>query len=151
MLLGFGFYSQISKFFIFFSFLGENNYFFFQNTIGILVFFLIGQCSSGACFVLVFIITAELYPTNLRSQAVGFCSSVSRIFGLVSPFIASLAIYWKPLPMLILGLPCLLSASLIYLIPETKDRELPQNMKDALKLDTFDEDISVLKPLKHIN
>ena len=129
----------------------KKNPFFLQNTIGVLVFFLIGQCASGACFVLVFVITAELYPTNLRSQAVGFCSSVSRIFGLVSPFIASLGIYWKPLPMLILGLPCLLSASLIYLVPETKDKELPQNMKDALNLDTFDEEISVLKPLKQLN
>ena len=47
--------------------------------------------------------TVELYPTNLRSQAVGFCSMIARIFGLVVPFVANLALIWKPLPMVVLG------------------------------------------------
>ena len=38
--------------------------------------------------------------------------------------------------MLVLGLPCLLSACLIFLVPETKDKELPQDLKDAYNLDT---------------
>ena len=122
-----------------------------QNTIGVLVFFLIGKCTSGACFTLVYIITAELYPTNLRSQAVGFCSSVSRIFALVSPFVTTLADFWNPLPMLVLGLPALISGSLSYLIPETKGKELPQNMTDAINLQEIDkipEDIELLEKSK---
>lgn len=101
---------------------------------GVLFFYLLGKCSSGAAFLLVWVITAELFPTNLRSQAVGFCSTVARVFGLVSPFVAKLAMYWKPLPMLLLGLPSLISAGLVYFIPETADRELPQHMTDAVKL-----------------
>ena len=123
------------------------NFSLFQNSIGVLIFFLIGNCGSGCSFTLIAVITAELYPTNLRSQAIGFCSSFSRIFGLLSPFVASLAFYWKPLPMLVLGLPCLLSACLIFLVPETKDKELPQDLDDAYNLDT-DVDSTVLEPLK---
>ena len=85
---------------------------------------------------LVWLITAELYPTNLRSQAVGTCSTVARLFGLVAPFVARLAIVWKPLPMLILGVPSIFAAFLAYFIPETKHIELPTTMKDADELET---------------
>ena len=87
--------------------------------------------------------TVELYPTNLRSQAVGFCSMSARIFGLVVPFVANLAMFWKPLPMLVLGLPSLVAGASAYFLPETKGKELPQNMKDTTvkNLDTpLDED-----------
>jgi OCT family organic cation transporter-like MFS transporter 4/5 len=119
----------------------------FQYPNGVLVFYLIGKCSSGAAFLLVWVITAELFPTNLRSQAVGLCSTVARIFGLVTPFVAQLAMYWTPLPMLVLGLPSLVSAGLVYLIPETKGRELPQAMTDAVKLQENPD----LRELNHLN
>ena len=61
----------------------------------------------------------------------GFCSTVARIFGLFCPFVANLAQFWTPLPMLVLGLPCLLAGSLAVFIPETKGKQLPQNMKDT--------------------
>ena len=94
-------------------------------------FYLIGKCFSGAAFLLVWLITAEMYPTNLRNQAVGACSTASRVFGLLAPFVAKLAIYWKPLPMLLLGIPSLISACLAYFLPETKYMNLPTNLRDA--------------------
>ena len=99
----------------------------------ILTFFLIGKCSSGAAFTLVWVVTAELYPTNLRSQAVGFSSTVARIFSLLCPFVATLASYWKPLPMLLLGVPGLIAGVLAYFLPEMKGVELPQTMKDTIR------------------
>ena len=94
------------------------------------------------------LITAELYPTNLRSQAVGTCSTVARLFGLVAPFVAQLAVYWKPLPMLILGVPSIFAAFLAYFIPETKNIELPTMMKDADELEKNKmENKKFLKPL----
>merc|ERR1712241_406954 len=101
----------------------------------LVVFYLIGKCFSDASFLVVWLVTAELYPTNLRNQAVGTCSTVSRVFGLVAPFVARLAVYWSPLPMLILGVPSLFSACLVYFLPETKYIELPATMKDADKLE----------------
>ena len=103
--------------------------------IAITFFYLVGKCFSGTAFLLVWLITAELYPTNLRSQAVGTCSTVARMFGLVAPFVAQLATIWKPLPMLILGVPSIFAAFLAYFIPETKNIELPTTMKDADQLE----------------
>ena len=101
----------------------------------IIVFYLVGKCFSDASFLVVWLVTAELYPTNLRNQAVGTCSTISRVFGLVAPFVARLAAYWSPLPMLILGVPSLFSACLVYFLPETKYIELPATMKDADELE----------------
>ena len=117
----------------------------FQQTTAIFIFFLIGKCASGCAFNLVWTITAELFPTNLRSQAVGFSSTFARIFGLLCPFIANLSVYWGPLPMLVLGLPCLVGGTLCYFIPETKNKELPQNMKDTLNNDNIEEMIEMNK------
>lgn len=72
-------------------------------------FYLLGKAASAMSFSMVFLITSELYPTNLRSQAVGSCSTISRIGCLLAPFIAPLAKVWKPLPLLVLGFPAILS------------------------------------------
>ncbi len=37
---------------------------------------MVGKCSVGASFLLVWLITSEIYPTNLRTQALGTCSTV---------------------------------------------------------------------------
>ena len=44
----------------------------------VLVLFSVGRFASAATSSLCWLYTAELYPTNLRSQAVGTCSLVSR-------------------------------------------------------------------------
>ena len=117
-----------------------------DHTMIILWAFLSGKCFGGAAFMIIWLVTAELYPTNLRTQAVGLCSTVSRVFGLICPFISNLAIYWKPLPMILLGTPSLIAAILAFcLLPEAKDKSLPQNLFEARKFkftpgDTIKED-----------
>ena len=46
----------------------------------VLVLFSLGRFASAATSSLCWLYTAELYPTNLRSQAVGTCSLVSRYY-----------------------------------------------------------------------
>lgn len=46
------------------------------HTTIVLIVYLIGKCAVGAAFLLVWLITAEIYPTNLRSQALGTCSTI---------------------------------------------------------------------------
>ena len=107
----------------------------------IMVFYLMGKCSAGSGILLAWVITAELFPTNLRSQACGVCSTIAKTFSLLCPFVGKLAIFWKPLPMLILSIPCLIAASVIFFLPETADRKLPQS--------TVEEDKQInLKELK---
>ena len=44
----------------------------------VLALFSVGRFASAATSSLCWLYTAELYPTNLRSQAVGTCSLISR-------------------------------------------------------------------------
>ena len=85
-------------------------------------------------FNLVYLMTCEMYPTNLRSQAVGFASSISRIFCALAPFLKPLSEIYQPLPMLVIGVPILICGALALKLPETFKKELPQTMKKAKEL-----------------
>ena len=94
-------------------------------------FYMVAMCSSNAAFALVYLITGELYPTNLRTRAIGACSFVSRIFGVSAAFMSKLSCIWKPLPMLVLGVPAMIIGCSVYFLPETKQKNLPLATKDA--------------------
>ncbi len=78
--------------------------------------------------------TCELYPTNLRSQAVGSASTISRVFCACAPFLKPLSEIYQPLPMLIIGVPILISGALASKLPETFRKELPHTVKNAQEL-----------------
>ncbi len=60
---------------------------------------------------------------------------LARLFGLVCPFVSNLAVYWQPLPMVVLGLPALAFGTLSLLfLPETFGRPLPQNIDEAMEI-----------------
>ncbi len=104
----------------------------------LLIVFLVGKLAAGAALHLNWVVTSELYPTNLRGQSLGTFSTLARLFGLVCPFVADLAVFWKPLPMLVLGLPAVLAGFLILaLLPETSNTNLPQNMEEGFKLNNI--------------
>ena len=46
---------------------------------------LIGKFGASAAFGTVCLYTAELYPTQIRSTAIGMCSMMARIGGFVAP------------------------------------------------------------------
>ena len=83
---------------------------------------------------MVYTITSELYPTNMRTQAMGTCSTVARIAAFGSYFIPKFAELWVPLPMLVLGIPNIIASALVLFLPETTNVDLPQNFSEGLEL-----------------
>ena len=81
-----------------------------------------------------YLITSELYPTNLRSQAVGTASTISRVFCICAPFLGPLAKTWPPFPMVVIGVPILISSLLVLYLPETSNRILPQTVKNVQEM-----------------
>ena len=81
--------------------------------------------------------TCELYPTNLRSQAVGSASTISRVFCACAPYLKPLAKIYQPLPMLVIGVPILISGALVLMLPDTYREELPQTMQNAQELGNY--------------
>uniref|UniRef100_A0A0K2U4H5 Organic cation transporter 1like [Strongylocentrotus purpuratus] n=2 Tax=Lepeophtheirus salmonis TaxID=72036 RepID=A0A0K2U4H5_LEPSM len=97
-------------------------------TTTVLVIYLIGKIGSGATFLMVWLLPVELYPTNLRAQALGTLSTIARIFGMSASFVPTLAKVWKPLPLFIIGVPSLIAGLMAYFLPETAKKELPQTL-----------------------
>ncbi|CAJ1054453.1 putative transporter SVOPL [Xyrichtys novacula] len=80
-------------------------------------------------FNVVYIYTAEVYPTAARSLGMGFCTSFSRIGGMIAPFIAQVLMSYSVIlalsPFAVVSILCALGS---FLLPiETKGRALLQN------------------------
>ncbi|KAM5166789.1 solute carrier family 22 member 16 [Callospermophilus lateralis] len=67
-------------------------------TIWKIVIVIIGKLAIGSAFGLIYIYTAELYPTFIRSTAVGSGSMAGRVVSIVSPFTKEIAKTWIVLP-----------------------------------------------------
>nr|KAG5711199.1 hypothetical protein BaRGS_004843 [Batillaria attramentaria] len=92
-------------------------------------------CVSGA-FSVIYLITAELYPTVLRNFGMGCSSTVARVGSAVSPYIADLGVYvggqfGKALPLIIFGAFAVTAGGLSLILPETLNRKLPDTIEDA--------------------
>ena len=66
--------------------------------------------------------------SHFRAQALSTFSLAARAMSIMSPFIFNLAVYWKPLPMVILGMPALISVVLIHFLTETKGKTLTEEI-----------------------
>ena len=101
-----------------------------------------GKLSITATFGAIYLYTSELLPTSVRTAALGTSSMFGRIGAIVSPYIAALKIYGMWIPLVIFGVNAVISGLLILLLPETLGRDLPETVKDALKLGKESERIS---------
>ena len=55
-------------------------------------------------------------------------------FGVILGFLLEiLEVFWKPLPGVIIGTSCILGPLLVFALPETKGRKLPETIEDVLK------------------
>merc|ERR1711976_709475 len=95
---------------------------------------LLGKFGASAVWGIVFVYTAEMFPTVIRNQAVGTCSLVARIGGIISLLLDLLKVYWLPAPVFIMGVVASLAGVLAVFFPETLGEKLPETIEDAIKI-----------------
>ncbi|KAJ8026855.1 Solute carrier family 22 member 16 [Holothuria leucospilota] len=86
---------------------------------------MVGKCTISATFGIIFVYTAELYPTPLRGVAVGICALSARIGGMVCPLVFILSVIWTPIPLVLFTIVSILTAILSFFLPETKGLRMP--------------------------
>nr|XP_045613682.1 organic cation transporter protein-like [Procambarus clarkii] len=99
-----------------------------EAEVAMVIFSQCGKVAVTAGFQLVWMYTAELFPTKYRSLAVGQSSFCARLGSTASPFINDiLGVYSEWAPSALFGAVSLISASLALLLPETKSCDLPES------------------------
>nr|XP_057916244.1 solute carrier family 22 member 13b isoform X1 [Doryrhamphus excisus] len=87
----------------------------------------LGKFAATGCFSIVYVYTAELYPTTLRQNGVGLNSMCARVGGILAPLIRLLDVYHHAIPMSIYGAVPASAALLCLMLPETRHAELQDN------------------------
>eukprot|EP00930_Biecheleria_cincta_P096439 TRINITY_DN88292_c0_g1_i1.p1 TRINITY_DN88292_c0_g1~~TRINITY_DN88292_c0_g1_i1.p1 ORF type:complete len:524 (-),score=63.32 TRINITY_DN88292_c0_g1_i1:66-1406(-) len=91
----------------------------------------VGKFGITASFAIIFVYAAELFPTVLRSLAMGACSTWARVGGVVAPAVVSLSSIFEAFPLMIMGIVAFLAGILILTLPETVGKPLPESVEDC--------------------
>ncbi|XP_065112025.2 solute carrier family 22 member 16 [Paramisgurnus dabryanus] len=90
-----------------------------------------GKFAIAIAFGLVYLYTCELYPTIIRSLAVGSGSMMCRVGSVVAPFCVYLSDIWIYMPQLIVGILAFIVGILTMFLPETLGQPLTSTLEEA--------------------
>jgi len=94
------------------------------------VFFLLGKSTATATVLMINLYMAEVFPTTVRTTFSGYCSGVARTCSIFSTLAPSLFRKYNAELVTVLSGIALTCAGLVWILPETKDRKLPQTPSD---------------------
>ncbi|XP_066270962.1 organic cation transporter protein-like [Branchiostoma lanceolatum] len=90
-----------------------------------------GKFMITASFAVIYVFSAEIFPTVVRQIGIGMSSMSARVGGMVAPFVNLLGSYWAPMPYVIFGGVSIAAGLLALLLPETVGKELPSTIEEA--------------------
>ncbi|XP_046521349.1 organic cation/carnitine transporter 2 isoform X3 [Equus quagga] len=98
------------------------------------VLVMVGKFGITAAFSMVYVYTAELYPTVVRNMGVGVSSMASRLGSILSPYFVYLGAYDRFLPYILMGSLTILTAILTLFLPESFGTPLPDTIDQMLRV-----------------
>ncbi|XP_047411384.1 organic cation/carnitine transporter 2 isoform X4 [Sciurus carolinensis] len=98
------------------------------------VLVMMGKFGITAAFSMVYVYTAELYPTVVRNMGVGVSSTASRLGSILSPYFVYLGAYDRFLPYILMGSLTILTAILTLFFPESFGTPLPDTIDQMLRV-----------------
>lgn len=105
-----------------------------EGTLEKTIFFIIGKVLITIAFSCLYIFTIEVFPTSLRHRFFSICSVVGRIGSILTPLTPILAQYVaSSLPLILFSAFSLSSALLLFTLPETLNRKMPESVQEAFE------------------
>nr|XP_019611637.1 PREDICTED: solute carrier family 22 member 5 [Rhinolophus sinicus] len=98
------------------------------------VLVMVGKFGVTAAFSMVYVYTAELYPTVVRNMGVGVSSTASRLGSILAPYFIYLGAYDRFLPYILMGSLTILTAILTLFLPESFGTPLPDTIDQMLRV-----------------
>ncbi|XP_022109164.1 organic cation transporter protein-like [Acanthaster planci] len=95
---------------------------------------MLGKFGISASFCLIYIYSAEMYPTPVRSIGMGLSSMCARLGSIFAPPLLVLREVWEPFPLFVFGLLALMAALTSLLLPETLGMNMPETIKEGEEL-----------------
>lgn len=92
---------------------------------------IIGVVASFIVFVIVYLHCSEMFPTVVRSAALGFSSMMARVGAMVAPFVIDLRSQARWLPPVVFAIIPLIAGFISFLLPETKGFELMTTIEEG--------------------
>ncbi|CAH2325238.1 solute carrier family 22 member 6-A-like [Pelobates cultripes] len=89
-----------------------------------------GKGCFASAFSCAFLYTTELYPTVIRQSGLGLGSTMARLGGIVAPLVKMLGDFYPFLPLVIYGGAPIISGLMVYFLPETVNKPLPDTIEE---------------------
>lgn len=112
----------------------------------------LGKACVSAAFALVYVYTIEIFPTAIRQTGLALCYTGARLGNIIVPYIILLVsipcsflrgsfpndlfgcdiqkVYFDELPFLLIGVLAFIGGLIVWPLPETKGRSLPETIRD---------------------
>ncbi|XP_008283849.1 organic cation transporter protein [Stegastes partitus] len=107
---------------------------------------MIGKFGITASLSIIYVYSAEVFPTVIRQNGIGIGSMCARTGGVLAPMMYLLRAISPHAPMILCGLCPLLGSALTLLLPETANKPLPDTIEDVEGSNLSEEDGGV-KPV----
>ncbi|XP_032113637.1 solute carrier family 22 member 4 isoform X1 [Sapajus apella] len=98
---------------------------------------MLGKFGITSAFSMLYVFTAELYPTLVRNMAVGVTSMASRVGSIIAPYFVYLGAYNRMLPYILMGSLTVLIGIITLLFPESLGTTLPETLEQMQKVKWF--------------
>ncbi|XP_012934512.2 solute carrier family 22 member 4 isoform X2 [Heterocephalus glaber] len=98
---------------------------------------MLGKFGVTSAFSMLYVFTAELYPTLVRNMAVGITSMASRVGSIIAPYFVYLGGYNRLLPYIVMGSLTVLIGIVTLFFPESFGVALPETLEEMQKVKGF--------------